>query len=162
MTRGVLFDLDDTLVDTSALRALRSARKWKDAVCRLGETAPFPGVPELLAELLARTIPCAVITTSVSYYASHVLKHHNLSPVTVIAWHDATPKPDPAGVRLALSRIGVQPGEAIGVGDADTDLLAYRRAGVVAIGAGWSPAITRCEWDELLRTPQDLLARIDA
>lgn len=160
MARGILFDLDDTLVDTSALRELRTKRLWKDAVRRLDETEMFAGVADMLGTCSNGGIPWAVITTSVSHYAGRVLTHHALVPTTLVAYHDARPKPHPAGVLLALQRLGLGPKDVVGVGDSETDLLAYRAAGVVAIGAGWSPALAKCEWDELMKKPGDLLATL--
>lgn len=51
---------------------------------------------------------------------------------TVVAREDAASKPDPAPVRLALSRLGVE--RAWMFGDTVDDLTAARRAGVVPIG----------------------------
>lgn len=51
---------------------------------------------------------------------------------TVIAREDAVSKPDPAPVRLALNRLGVERGWMFG--DTVDDLTAARRAGVVPIG----------------------------
>jgi histidinol-phosphate aminotransferase len=51
---------------------------------------------------------------------------------TVVTREDAASKPDPAPVRLALSRLGVERGWMFG--DTVDDLTAARRAGVVPIG----------------------------
>jgi len=53
------------------------------------------------------------------------------------------PKPHPDVIERALERLGVQPAEALYVGDAETDLAAARAAGVefVAVGAApWASA----------------------
>jgi len=44
------------------------------------------------------------------------------------------PKPDPEPVRLALTRLGVEPEFAVMVGDTDVDILAGKSAGVSTIG----------------------------
>ena len=49
----------------------------------------------------------------------------------------AHPKPAPDGVLLACHRLGVAPEAAAYVGDTSADMQAARRAGVVAVGAGW-------------------------
>ena len=156
--RGVVFDLDDTLVDTSALKPMRDARRWKDAVRNLSATMVFDGIRGLVVELDRRGIPWAVVTTSVSFYAGAVLKHHALGRHPLVAYHDAPAKPSPAPVLLALQKLGLKPDEVVGVGDAPTDQSAYVAAGVRSAGAAWSPAFVPGQWDVLLDCPEDLLA----
>jgi phosphoglycolate phosphatase-like HAD superfamily hydrolase len=49
--RAVIFDLDDTLVDTSMLASLRDERRWGECFARLGDAAAFevPGTVEVSA-----------------------------------------------------------------------------------------------------------------
>jgi hypothetical protein len=75
-------------------------------------------------------------------------------------WTDDCPrrKPAPDPVHIALGKIGVTPESAIGVGDRTEDVLAYRAAGVYAIGAGWNAKLeSRGEWDQVLSEPAHLL-----
>jgi len=62
--RAVIFDLDDTLLDSSALRAGREAGDWRAVLARLGEVREFDvaaGEPRV-ADLprLARTKGLAI------------------------------------------------------------------------------------------------------
>lgn len=155
---GVILDLDDTLVDTSALAAFRQSRRWKDAVGAVHLTRKFQGVDAFVGRLAAQCVPWAVVTTSVSFYADRVLGHHGLTPHTRIAYHDARPKPSPDGVVLALRRLGCEAGAAVGVGDSALDLAAYRAAGIKAIGAGWSAALADGNWDAVAASPEEVLA----
>lgn len=155
--RGLIVDLDDTLVDTRVLRPLREARRWKEAVSRVAETRAFIDVVDAFSALTHAGIPWSVVTTSVSYYAEAVLKQHGLERTHLIAYHDAPPKPRPEGVALALSRMGLEPGEVIGVGDSDIDIRAYRAARVRAFGASWSPTLVAGDWDGILAHPTELL-----
>ena len=82
------------------MRALRKARDFKGAVAKKHDTELFPGVRELLEGIATRGIAVAVVTTSVSYYASAILKHHAIDYDALIAYHDARPKPAPDGVLL--------------------------------------------------------------
>jgi HAD superfamily hydrolase (TIGR01549 family) len=51
----------------------------------------------------------------------------------VVSREDAPPKPAPDPVLLACRRMGVEPGEAMFVGDFEFDLVAGRRAGVMTV-----------------------------
>jgi beta-phosphoglucomutase-like phosphatase (HAD superfamily) len=56
-------------------------------------------------------------------------------------------------VLKALQTLNVAPGEALAVGDADTDLAAYRSAGVRSVRAGWCPRSYDGAWDHHAPTP---------
>ncbi len=131
--------------------------EWKKAVGALGQTVVLPGVHDLLAALSARAIPWVVVTTSVSYYATNVLRHHGLGSPPLVAYHDAPPKPSPRCIEAALTRMGVQPAQAVGVGDHMNDHAAYSAAGVLSLGAGWSPVLQEAAWDAVIITPLGLL-----
>ena len=51
MIKGVIFDLDMTLVDTSSLKQLRTKRRWPQVYDRLDETKLFEGVSNLIDNL---------------------------------------------------------------------------------------------------------------
>ena len=160
--RLVVFDLDDTLVRTDMLRPLREARNWRDAVRRISDTVLFDGVAQLLEGLAERDIAWGIVTTSVSYYASAILAHHGLQAPALVAYHDAPPKPSPAGIHLMSQRLGIDLTDAIGVGDALTDLMAYRAAGLRSVGALWSPTLAAGEWDYTAADPLAVLEILDA
>ncbi len=147
MKSVVIWDLDDTLVDTSALRELRAKREWREAVRRRSETCLFDGVAALLRTLQKNEIRTAVVTTSVSYYAEAILEHHKITYDALVAYHDAPRKPSPEPVLLALKKLGAEPKHAAGIGESDSDRVAYRAAGTYSIGASWSPVFVVGAWD---------------
>lgn len=159
---AVVFDLDDTLVDTTAVRPFRERRQWKKAVEAVSQTRVFDGVMDLLRLLGRHEIPWAVVTTSVSYYAHAVIGHYGLQPRRVVAFHDALPtKPNPKGVLLAVDSPGLPTSEVLGVGNSAADQVAYREAGVLSLAALWSPALEPDGWDGELRDPSDLAGFLD-
>ena len=69
-----------------------------------------------------------------------------------------SPKPDPAGIRLACERLGVDPRDVAYIGDAAVDVAAARRAGALAVAAGWGHQFShQHEADRVFREPRDLL-----
>jgi HAD superfamily hydrolase (TIGR01662 family) len=155
-----LFDLDGTLVDTSAIEPYRRPGGWKEAVRRLRQTSMYPGVSETLAQIKASGAAIAVVTTSVSFYAEAVLKHHHLPYDTLVAYHDAQPtKPAPGCYLLALKRLNVSADVAIGIGDDAVDAIALKAAGVMSAGAAWNAAYhADAEWDAIAASPSDVLS----
>ncbi len=160
--KAVIFDLDDTLVDTSLLRPFRDQRLWAKAVEQIGTTKLFPGIYELLSSLDEHSIPYAVVTTSISNYAWAVLKHHAIRCKELVAYHDAPKKPSPKPVMLAMNRLGVAASGIIGIGDNAHDQAAYSAAGVLSVGAAWSPAYQPCSWDCVAQTPHEVIAMLTA
>lgn len=158
MAEGIIFDLDDTLVDTECLRVYRDRRAWREAIRCVDETSAFPGVADLLSALRMRGVPWAIVTSSVSAYAEAVIAYHGLGPCPLIAFHDAPPKPNPQCITSALKLVGLPPEEAIGVGDQEVDLRSYRSAGVRPVGAGWSPRLMCDGWITVVATPVELLS----
>ncbi|OEV20895.1 hypothetical protein AN221_09365 [Streptomyces nanshensis] len=55
----------------------------------------------------------------------------------VVCYEDAVPKPAPDGLLLALDKLGVSPGDAMFVGDTESDMHAAHAAGVTPVGSGW-------------------------
>jgi phosphoglycolate phosphatase-like HAD superfamily hydrolase len=156
--KALIIDLDDTAVDTSAVRSYRDRRDWKGCVQNLHRTIIFPDMKDTLARLRSEGIVIGFVTTSVSFYAERVLSGHGLAYDRLIAWHDCRPhKPDPAPIEMCLSRLGCAAGDAIGVGDSAIDAEAYRRANVLSVGAGWSQALVRgAGWDIIADAPSEL------
>ena len=162
MIAAVLFDLDGTLVDTSKIELLRKARKWKDCVSSLHLTIYFDGVSQMLSALHAEGMKIGIVTTSVSFYAERVCKHHEVPYDVLIAYHDARPKPAPDPFLLALKKLKVDRTQAIGVGDDLPDLESLRSGNIRAIGAGWSPFLKAdAGWDHIVESPAALLEWIE-
>ena len=159
--RGIIFDLDGTLVDSKldyesmrkdmglppnvpileALEAI-SAGPQRDHMMsvlhvhelRGADSAELiDGVIEFLAHVDQREISTAVLTRNSRVSTDRVLARLNLSFSQVVTREDAAPKPDPAGACLIAERWGLPAHEVIIVGDYLFDLQAGRRAGMRSI-----------------------------
>lgn len=99
----------------------------------LHEVERFVGDPAILARLAAR-MPLAVVTGRPRRDAERFLERFALGDLfrAVVVMEDAPLKPDPAPVRLALERLGVE--AAWMIGDTPDDARAARGAGVVPLG----------------------------
>jgi HAD superfamily hydrolase (TIGR01549 family) len=157
-TRGVIFDLDGTLVDSKLdFVAMRKdlgfaanidiletisavddqiERKRLEGIVHLHELAganraiSFPGAHEILTLLSKNKIPVGVFTRNSRSTAEHTLKRVGLKISLIIAREDAPPKPDPAGLHLIIDNWGIKPHETLFIGDDIFDLDAGHRAGI--------------------------------
>jgi len=99
----------------------------------------YRGIRELIARL-RNGYRLAVVTSSHRADAEELLSNSGLRPFFefYISQEDTSyQKPDPEPVLLALTRLGVLPGDAVFVGDQPYDVIAAHEAGVIAIGATW-------------------------
>jgi HAD superfamily hydrolase (TIGR01509 family) len=123
-------------------------------VANLRDPIPFDGITTAIAALRKRGLQIGIVTTSVSYYAEALCRHHKFQYDTLVCYHDAKPKPAPDSFLLALKRFQLDPSQAIGIGDDLPDSLALAAAGIRAFGAGWSPILNpESEWEKVLSSP---------
>lgn len=95
-------------------------------------TRPFDGINELLDEIEQARLIWGVATNKPVRYAEPIMQQLGLaqrSAVLVCPDHVSRSKPDPEMLLLACSQIGIQPGEALFVGDDERDIEAGRAAG---------------------------------
>jgi len=122
--------------------ALAAWRPHYEGHC-LDRTRPYPGIPALLSGA-GRVL--AVQTNKPGGMARKILAGLGLLPrfAAVIGGDEVPRKPDPAGVREIMARVGATPSETIFVGDSRVDVATARAAGVSMIAVTWGLS-TRAE-----------------
>jgi HAD superfamily hydrolase (TIGR01509 family) len=159
--RGVIFDMDGTLVDSMLdFEAIRSdmglpsgqpilealanmpAGEEKDrslAVLREHElrgasrATLMPGVEAALAELSQRKIQQGILTRNSREATDMVVSGLELSFSMVLTREDAPAKPDPQGLLDISQEWDLPPSELLFVGDFLFDMQAGRRAGMQSV-----------------------------
>jgi len=167
MPKAFLFDLDMTLVNSSALEGLRRVGLWDEVLKNCHRITPFipiVGFPphELPGQLRSKGFKVGIVTSSIRRYAAAVIKQFRISYDTLVTYEDtAQHKPDPEPIQLAMQHLGIAPADGVYVGDAPTDFEAAYHAGLWSIGVGWA----NVDWgrlgpnapDMMLHTPKLLL-----
>lgn len=135
---AVLFDLDFTLIDSSPLIELRQTKQQHAAYQPISQIRSYPGIDELLTALATRQIPIAIVTSSRNPFCERLIDRLGWSIDVLVTRQDVRfPKPHPAGIFIALDRLGIEPESAIVVGDSPDDILAAQAANVYSIAALW-------------------------
>jgi HAD superfamily hydrolase (TIGR01549 family) len=101
---------------------------------------PYPGVDDALGALAGAGMRLALFTGADRTSLDLLLSRTGLRDrfeVRTGGDEAGAAKPDPAGIRLTCSRLGVEPVASAYVGDSEQDMLAARAAGALAVGAGW-------------------------
>ena len=128
---------------------------------------PLPGAAELLAALTGRGVPWAIATSGYRKTASHALAMLGLPADAPMVTRDMVrhAKPDPDLFLAAAALLGVEPQQAMVVGDSVWDLLAARRAGSLGVGlmsGGYGrDELERAGAYRVYAAPAEMLARAD-
>lgn len=149
---------DETVQRCREIIAAEYAKCWAD------NTRPYPGVPELLAELHERRIPMAVLSNkpheSTRMVVEGYFPGHNFRIV-----RGAVPsvpiKPNPAGALQIAEELDILPGRFVYLGDTDTDMRTAVSAGMFPAGALWgfrnAGELTASGAKVLLKNPLEVL-----
>ncbi|SDD06540.1 HAD family hydrolase [Auraticoccus monumenti] len=101
---------------------------------------PVPGMVELLDGLAAAGARTMVVSSKVTETVRLGLTALGLDqrlPDVVGQGDTEHHKPHPQPLLLAASRLGVEPGECVYVGDATVDVMAAKAAGMTAVAVTW-------------------------
>jgi HAD superfamily hydrolase (TIGR01549 family) len=164
---AIIFDLDETLLDTSTLRKDRTHRRWRQLAARLDEVQPYSDDRSRIqaADLPARVkdmgFQIGVLTHSPRWYAERLLSAFGISHDALITGSDGyAPKPDPSSLRAIADELGVPIEDCVMIGDEATDIGAAQNAGTVSIGVAWSrraPQSWRRRWPDVAIAKPDRL-----
>ncbi len=139
---AVIFDLDMTLVDTSALFEMRKKRLWREAYKNFDKTRVYDGISRLLQELKTQ-YKLGIVTSSPRTYAERLISFHNIEIQILNDYHDTKMhKPNPAPIIQGCLKLGAKPHEVYSIGDELTDVDASNSAGTVSILVSWGNAAT--------------------
>jgi phosphoglycolate phosphatase len=114
-------------------------RDARAQLTRSGADPLFAGTRELVEELSRQGVLLAVATGKSQRGLRALLEGHKILEhfSSLQTADDAPSKPHPAMIEQALSDCGVDPSEAVMVGDTVFDMEAAATAGVDAVGVGW-------------------------
>lgn len=104
---SVIFDLDQTLIDSSCALELRRQRRWSEVYNLIPEFKVYDGLNNLIKKLLKNKIPVCIVTSSPSSYCNRVIKYFGWEGILTVCYHDTKnhkPHPDPIK-RLSKSLI---------------------------------------------------------
>ena len=125
----------------------------------------YPGVTTLLGALKRRGIRIGIVSDKITDFGDAELRQSGLEELvdSTSFKTDARPfKPDPAGLHQVMQELGVDPSDAMYVGDAPQDIRCARAAGAVSAAAMWATidvdAILAQTPDYRLHRPHQVMA----
>jgi phosphoglycolate phosphatase len=165
--RGLLrigFDMTPEHPDYAAMKH-EFLENYAAAICV--QTRLFPGMGELIDELVARRIAWGIVTNKATRFTSRLVDELGVAPACVVCG-DSTPhlKPHPAPLLLAAEQLKLAPGDCLYVGDDLRDIQAARAAGMrcVAVEYGYhgadNPGPETWNADAIISHPRELLEHL--
>ncbi|MBT4823782.1 HAD family hydrolase [Candidatus Woesearchaeota archaeon] len=103
------------------------------------QVKPCTEIPELLHELKKQGYKIAIVSNNINENIIPKLENENLHEFfdLIVDAKDGL-KPNPDGINVVLSKLGIKPDEAILIGDMDGDIEAAKNANLKkAIGVTW-------------------------
>ena len=128
------------------------------------KTAPYPGVPELLAALKGAGVRMAVLSNKAHALAGPVVEGYFPGVFEYVqgALPDAPLKPDPTLLRALMEKIGAKPEATLFVGDSDVDVLTGKNGGPTVCGVLWGfrdrQELEGVGADHIIERPEQLAA----
>jgi len=102
-------------------------------------TAPYTGIPELLAAVKAAGVQLAVYSNKADEFCGGIVENFFPGVFDVIRGKvEGVPvKPDPAGLGMLMERLGARKESTLYVGDSNVDMETAANGGVVSCGVTW-------------------------
>ena len=126
-------------------------------------TAPYPGVIDMLKTLRDNGVACAVVSNKYDAATRAICRLHfgDLIPVAIGEGNGISKKPCPDGTNKALELMGVSAQEALYVGDSDTDVETAHNANLFCVGVTWGfrsrQVLEMAGAESIIDSPDELL-----
>jgi phosphoglycolate phosphatase-like HAD superfamily hydrolase len=137
--KAILFDLDDTLVNSSHLRCFRDCGDWSEVKRQIESVKPYDGIIQMLNQIRSRDVRVGIVTNSPRWYSERILSNCRIPYDALVAAEDAKlAKPDSDATWSCMRALEViQPVDVVAVGDRCIDIRSARSMRVKTIGALW-------------------------
>lgn len=135
---GLIFDLDQTIIDSSIAEPFRKSRNWQTVYSLINRFSIYPGIIEAIVQFHNIGIKICIVTSSPSAYCNKVLHQWNIPFDFTVCYHDTkNKKPHPDPINKALSLLNKEPGKVLSFGDRDIDIIASNTANVPSVACLW-------------------------
>ena len=158
--QAVIFDFDLTLVNTLPLKGvdrdyIRQTNDISQIMGLIPQTTVYGGINELLGYLRQNNIRIGVVSNRHESIINAVLRYHGIEVDIIVGERLNCEKS--IRMREALSKLNVEPKNAIYVGDSPWDNAEAHKCGMEFIGATWGNKKLRMGYN----SPQEIIEYIN-
>lgn len=135
---GLIFDLDQTLIDSSIADQPRKLRQWQRVYSLIPSFYMYDSILEVIQSIRLKHIPFAIVTSSPESYCVKVLSNFKIQCEYRVCYHDTRfKKPHPEPILLAARKLDCEIKSIYSFGDRDIDIKASNDAGVNSVACLW-------------------------
>ncbi len=127
------------------------------------DTAPYPGITELLNTLTADGVRLATLSNKDHPFAVQCIDHFFPGDTfsEVVGYSETVPhKPDPTGTQLILDRWHLPADDCVFVGDTSVDIATAKACNTLSVGVLWGfrdrQELQQAGADYIISSPQEL------
>lgn len=161
MQRAVLEGTDEDLGERIYERFLEVYDREKNHY-----TKPYDGILELIALLKARGIACAVLSNKNDDAVVALCEAHfpNCFEFTQGMRPGVAPKPAPDALFALCTRMGINPEDAVYIGDSEVDVKTAQAAGMRLVAVTWGfrsrEMLAKAGAKEMIDAPRELIEKL--
>lgn len=129
-------------------------------------TKPYDGILELIALLKARGIACAVLSNKNDDAVAALCEAHfpNCFEFTQGMRPGVAPKPVPDALFALCTRMGINPEDAVYIGDSEVDVKTAQAAGMRLVAVTWGfrsrEMLAKTGAKEMIDAPRELIEKL--
>lgn len=129
-------------------------------------TKPYDGILELIALLKARGIACAVLSNKNDDAVAALCEAHfpNCFEFTQGMRPGVAPKPAPDALFALCTRMGINPEDAVYIGDSEVDVKTAQTAGMRLVAVTWGfrsrEMLAKTGAKEMIDAPRELIEKL--
>ena len=129
-------------------------------------TNPYEGILELIALLKARGIACAVLSNKNDDAVAALCEAHfpNCFEFTQGMRPGVAPKPAPDALFALCTRMGINPEDAVYIGDSEVDVKTAQAAGMRLVAVTWGfrsrEMLAKAGAKEMIDAPRELIEKL--
>ena len=159
---SIIFDLDQTLINSSSASALRDKRNWSAVYNQIPKFETYEGIAEALKYLADNKMQYCIVTASPSTYCHKVCAHWNIDFTHTVCFHDTNRrKPHPDPILKAIDKMKTTGDKVLSFGDRDIDITASNSAGVISVACLWGTenpeALLKAGPTHILKHPSEIV-----
>ena len=160
--KNVIFDLDQTLVDTSFLETYRNTRNWKGAYNNIPHCRLYNELLDVFQYIRNNSIKVCIVSSSPKSYVERIVSYFNIPADYIVGYHDTYHrKPNPEPMLKAMTLLNCTPNSVISFGDRAIDIISAHNAGIMAVGCAWDTKemilLKNSTPDKIIYTPIEIL-----
>ena len=133
-----IFDLDQTIVDSSSIESDRKARNWNLVYSKLHQLKSYSNIDKVIETLRFNDYKIGIVSNSPKLYCTKLLDTMQIKVDYIVGYHcTILKKPMPDPILFCISQLGNKFEKIFGVGDNENDIISYQNANINSIGCLW-------------------------